>query len=313
MSSIKDKLKASQQGNNSGFPKLEIAHRIDVDKADDGRIIFSTYDSTQKKNVEVGQKIEGIYIGSCLHMSVFDPNMGKNGGSYNSTYYVQNDNLTMLMPTAKGWEVGIKGNKEAVVEWLGKRTTATPKIRQILLVLTEDGLIAINTNLSIAISQLKANGEALTERYIILTPALYNQNSTTIDAKAKGYLGKLANTNPPKYSEITAGGLIKEEDFESWGADKHIAAYAEWKKWMLAGKEAAPEQTEANTETIGGEPSNRMQPNQNLGKRGKVDVTEGMGGALPTEEYVGLPPIPPRYEADDLPFRYNPSLFKIDF
>lgn len=239
---------SQSQGTGESFPKLNIVRRIDL-KEHDGTPIFSMYDKESKTNVPVNAPIKGILIGQAMQMSSYSDNLGSKGGNYQSDYYLNNDNITLFAPSAKGYGIVAKGTKEDVEAFITKESTGLPKKKQILFVLTNIGLIAVATNLSISIDQINQLKDALKEKYIVLNPNIYNKDSKTISKRAKEYLGKFASKNPPKFAEITVGELITESDWEQWNAPATINEFFVWREWKLNKKEeAVTEETQPVTE-----------------------------------------------------------------
>lgn len=240
MSNIKEKLKESQGGGNAA-PKLNLYQRIAI-KDNNGIPCFTVYDKDQKANVIIEAPIKGILIGQAMEASSYSDNLGSKGGNYTSSYYfTNNDKIALFAPTSKGYDVVCSGNMEEIEAFIKKESTGNLKKKQVLFVLNENGLIAVTTNLSIAIDQIRTNKEALSECYIILNPQLFAEDDTTITKKAKEYLGKFRTKNPPKYAAITVGELITEDDFQKWNTDNAIAEYALWKEFKTKGGEEKPE------------------------------------------------------------------------
>ncbi len=232
--SIKDRLKGSQ-GSGNAIPQLSIVKRISL-KEITGEVVFSEYDKDQKCNVEFPAPIVGILIGTAMEATSYSDDLGSKGGNYTSSYYfTNNDQIALFAPTSKGYEVVHKGNMDAIEAYIKTNSTGNLKKRQVLFILTEIGLLAISTNLSISIDQIRQNKEALQERYIVLNPKLFEESDTTISKKAKEYLGKFRQKNPPKFAAISVGDLISEPDFVSMGADEVIEEYKVWKEFKTKG------------------------------------------------------------------------------
>lgn len=249
MTSIKEKLQSSQ-GSANNIPKLDILHRITL-KENNGEVYFAVWDKAEKVNVQFPVPIEGILIGQAMEAISYSDNLGSKGGNYTSShYFTNNDAVALFAPSAKGYDVVHKGNMASIEAFVKENSTGNLKKKQVLFVLTQEGLLAISTNLTIAIDQIKTNKEALSERYVILHPQLYNATDKTISARAKGFLGKLVKTNPPKFATISVGELISEEDFTDWKAEEMIANYSKWKEFKIKGgveKENNEEYTEPST------------------------------------------------------------------
>jgi len=264
MSTIKDALRTSQ-GSGNALPQLNIAKRISL-KEIGGEVVFSYYDKEIKENVEYPSPIVGILIGQAMEASSYSDNLGSKGGNYTSSYYfTNNDTIALFAHTPKGYEVVHKGNMEAIEAYIKKESTGNLKKKQVLFILTAEGLIAVSTNLSIAIDQVRTNKEELSEKYLVLTPMLFE------------YLGKFRQKNPPKYAEISTGKFISELDFDKWGAPKMIAEYKAWKEFKTKGGVEQPE-TSDQPKVNYSAPANRMQPNKEaenvFQKKNKQHTTE---------------------------------------
>ena len=262
--SIKDRLKDSQ-GTGNAAPKLDLVMRIEI-KDNKNVPAFVRWDKETKENVVVPPPIEGILIGQAMEASSYSDNLGKNGGNYKSSYYFKNDDtIALFAPTAKGYEVVCKGTMPVIEKYINENSTGNLKKKQVLFVLTEIGLIAISTNLSIAIDQITQNKEALQERYIVLTPKLFDESDKSISKRAKEYLGKFRKKNPPKHASISVGEPITLENFEGWETDKFIEAYKEWKQYKSTHvdapvepkeeKEAKPSKGKVDAEAEGWNPN----------------------------------------------------------
>lgn len=239
MSSFKDRLKESQ-GQGSSFPRLPVVHTVELKEAGTD-IEFQVYDKDQKANVKYADVISGILIGTAMQVSSYSDNLGRNGGQYKSDFYVNNKNVVLFGPTAKGYEVMCKGTMDEVEKYINDNSTGSAKKRQAIFVLTPAGLLAVVTNLSIAIDQIGKYREELTEKQIVLTPTLFNEKDESISKKAKEYLGKFRQKNPPKYAAISIGQPITEELWEALKADYVIEQFTAWKKYKEAGGQQVQE------------------------------------------------------------------------
>jgi len=178
--------------------------RISI-KQSDGKAYFVYYDKELKENLAVPE-IEGVILGTAMSISSFDTNYGKNGSTWNSHYIFDFDKVRIFAPN--GDKQPIMKYQEAI-DWLGKETKATVKKRTVYFVLTHEGILAVYTNPTIAIEQLSK-----TEwRYSVvkLTPLIYNPGTAKLSKKAVDYLGKLANTNPPLYADLTVSQPITDD------------------------------------------------------------------------------------------------------
>lgn len=243
MSNFKDKLKQSQ-GQVNTYPKIPIFKTVELkDDDSNGAPSFCSYNKETKLNEFSTEIITGIFIGAAMQMSSYSDSLGRNGGQYKSEHYVNNNHpVSLFAPKGEKYESVFKGTAPEVEEFIGKNSTSTAKKRQVLYVLTSDGIVAVITNLSIAIDQLGVNREALQENFIVLTPALFNESMTTISKKAKEFLGKFRQKNPPKFADITVGQPIEEKDWNYMKADEAVDAYVNWRKFKEKGGEVKQEE-----------------------------------------------------------------------
>lgn len=252
------------QGQASAFPKLNIAYKIDL-KESNGQAVFSTFNKDTKENNIVDSPIQGIFIGAGMQMSSYSDNLGVRGGNYMSDYYFSNKNIVLFAPASKGYEVVCKGSSDYVEAYINRKSTSNPKKKQVLFILNESGLIAVITNLSIAIDQLTKNKEALGEKYIILSPQIFKESSQTISKKAKEYLGKFRTKNPPKYAEISVGEFITEKDWNDWNASeviKQFKAFKEYKSGTVEPLDIEPAKEETPAPKVDGKPEAKASPVQ---------------------------------------------------
>lgn len=235
MTTIKERLKSSQGSGNS-IPKLNIAERISLKESESSGPVFAVWDKDAKENKIYPAPISGILIGTAMEATSYSDHLGSKGGNYTSSYYFTNkEQIALFAPTPKGYEVVHRGDMDSLESYIKQHSTGNLKKRQVLFVLNENGLLAIATNLSIAIDQIRQHKEELTERYIHLHPVLFSENDNRISRKAKEYLGKFRTKNPPKFAAITVGELISEEDFQNWNAEAVIEEYNVWKEFKQKG------------------------------------------------------------------------------
>lgn len=281
MTSIKDELAGSQSGGSSDYPKLDVKMRIEVKSDDEGKVIFTYYDREDKENIPLDPQIlKGIYIGNAMSLSSYSDDLGPRGGSYKSAYYISKDNIALFEPSPQGMKIAVKGDMDAVEKYINDNGGAPAKKRQVLFLLTDIGLVAITTNLTIAIGQLKKFKEELTEKFMVLTPTLYDPDGSDVPGNAKKWLGKFAKTNKPKYASISVGDVIDLETYNKWGGSEQVASYKEWREFQDAGN---------SDDEVDGEESKEEQAEQT--KR------PDPGAGIPS-----IPPPPASDDEDDLPF-----------
>lgn len=245
--SFRDKLKKTQ-GTVTNYPKLDVFRRIDVKSveqvkevkdATSGEIhkitsrypVFQFYDPAKKDedckgHVRITGKIEGIYIGDAMHLTCYSNSLK---ASYSSDYYVSRENVTIFNPKGKKEYSGTLSGAES---WFASNTDGTPKKKKVLFVLTKSGLLAITTNMSIAIDQISANKKLLETNYISLLPSIYNPLSKTISVKCKKeYMeNDLVRKNPPTHAEINIGKAFTDEEANEMNIEKYLDMYEDWKE-----------------------------------------------------------------------------------
>lgn len=222
----REKLKESQGYRK--FVQLDVVKRIDLRQAEDKSPVFSYYNGTE--NVQFTDPIVGIFIGNAMVKTAYSDNIGSKGGTYRTNYHVSNKDMVLF----EGSHVVAKGDESVIADYILKNATGTMKKRMVFFVATHEGLVAIETNMTIGIDQLNKNRLQLLENEIIVNPKLYSPDDTEISNKAKGFLGKLAKTNPPKYAWITIGQPISDEMIELCNLDAHIDNFIKWKKFQTA-------------------------------------------------------------------------------
>jgi len=224
----RDKLKESQ-GDNQSFPKLIPDLFIEV-KDNNGVPSFSFWDKDLEKRKYNPKPIVGVLIGKCIAASIYDDQLGPKGGTYKSSYYLNNNNQIVLF--GNGGKIEVKGTIEDL-ERFANGCTGNLSKKQVLLVLTDNGLMAVSTNLTLSIGQLSSIGtDVFLDKNIILTPTLYNPDDIEISSKTKKYLGKFAATNKPKYASISIGGNI---DDTMQGLSEAADMFIEWRNHINKG------------------------------------------------------------------------------
>jgi len=238
MSKIEELLKRTQNSTKEG---LQIVARYKM-RAENNKVAFVQWNKEEMRNDVSYTPIKGIFIGENMQFGAFDQQYGKNGGSYVSTHYFSNKNrISLYSPSGK---VVLSGNMDKMIEWEKENRLQFKKIK-CLFVLTERGLIEIKTNVSIAIDQLKQHRESLKSNFIILAPKLYNREGVT--KSGQGFLGKLADTNPPKYADISVAETIPDNLITDWDMIKIIESWEEYVKG-INGVELEEDKVEEKTE-----------------------------------------------------------------
>lgn len=233
--SYKEKLKAAQT-TGTDYPKIEPSFFLKM-KEIEGKAVFAYWSKEKEKDIINSQPITGMLVGTAMNMEAYSDDLGRNGGSYKSTYYFNKSHqLGILAPKKDGFGIVFKGTAVEAETWLNKEAGTMPHKKAILFILTVKGeLIAVQTNLSIAIDQLNAfkGKETLFDNMITLTPRIFASDNKDISTKCKTILGKFASKNPPKYAEISVAGAITDEWIEEVNGETVIDKFAEWKKYVL--------------------------------------------------------------------------------
>jgi len=250
--SYKEKLKAAQT-TGTDYPKIEPAFFLKM-KEIEGKAVFAYWDKTAEKDIIIAKPITGMLIGTAMNMEAYSDDLGRHGGSYKSTYYFNKSHqLGILAPKKEGFGIVFKGTAAEAEVWLNKESGTQPHKKAIFFVLTVKGeLIAVQTNLSIAIDQLSVfkGKETLFDNLITLTPKIFSQDNKAISGKCKTILGKFASKNPPKYAEISVAGEITEEWIAEINGEAVIDNYAEWKKYVLDSNVGVEEKKEEEVDLV---------------------------------------------------------------
>lgn len=179
-------------------------------KVKDGKFFF--YNKEKGVNVEITKPIKNaVYLGEANQLSSFSPKLGNKGGSYNSAYYLKNDKISLY----SGSSLVTVGTKEEIAAYLNKVGADSPSVKKIIFLITETSLLAVETNMSLAIDQLTKSRNALAKNFIDLTPVVYSAQDQSISAKTHQLLGPLAAKNPPSFVRIDVKEELSE-DVSSW-------------------------------------------------------------------------------------------------
>lgn len=236
MSSYKEKLKASQ-GNSREFTKLPIVESYQIKEHPDTKEpLFLRWDKEageKGEHVYLKGSVEGVMIGNAMRMYAFDDELGKNGGNYFSDYYFNKDEVTLFKPGDKIVKA-VKGNLEEVIEWIAGNTTSRMAKKKVCIFLqTLDGLIEVQSNITIFIDQLKTcrrqaqSMDVFLERMMILTPSVWTPESN-VTKKAVDILGRFITKNPPKFADMVIGQPVPETWSEKLGEVADL--FIKWKK-----------------------------------------------------------------------------------
>jgi len=272
--SWKDDLKQAQSGGEGGsYPKLNISTYLDVKESGSGTA-FKYYVKEEKINKYIKAPISGVLIGKGFKCSAFDDNYGANGGTFKSSMYLSNKNITMFSPSGKD---RMTGSKEDISNWLiSQKIGDKVSVKMCLLVATRRGLIEIQTNASIAIDQLNNDiGEASFDHMMSFTPTVYSPETPGLK-KAKEHLGKFAATNPPKYASMAIGELITDAYAEEVNIEKFAKEFEVWKKFVTKGGVAEDETTEEPAQS-NSSPSQTVTPGFDQIPVGTPSISDNQG------------------------------------
>lgn len=232
--SWKDKMK---EGAGNIAPRFETI-RLEVKESLDSPTgyAFFKWDKATNENVLFANKIKGAIIGQAMSLNCFDSNFGKNGGSMRSNYIFDTNKVAVFGPAgARLFDGTLEDAKAFMTKVSGDRAS----VKKILFVSTEEGVVSISTNITIAIDQLKAIGLKVSTNMVELTPMVADFSNGTLSAKAVEILGKLAKKNPPKYTHIDCVEEITDEWAEANDLEAAIDAFIEYRNHNTT-KGAAP-------------------------------------------------------------------------
>lgn len=233
--SWKDKIKENQGGSTT--PKLG-AKAIQVKRTEDGEVMFATWDSENSTNI-YQKTITGVIVGQANKLSAFCPDLGKNGGQYQSGYYYSNENISV-------WGQGkpfYTGNFEGLLLALNSANADKPSKKKVLFVQTAEGMLALENNMVIGIDKLRQFQGELSENVFKFTAKEYDPKNPGIAPKSVEYLGKFANKNHPLYFDLEVDELITDDIADMLDLEKALDTYAEWKKFKMKGGEDVVEES----------------------------------------------------------------------
>ena len=120
-------------------------------------------------------------------------------------------NIVLFAPEKGSYKKVVSGTIKDVESYLVQVRSKQVSKKKVLFLLTKSGLIAISTNLSIAIDQHPKIKDELNTHQIVLTPKILSPEDTSISKKCREFLGKVIKENPPKYANMTVGNEITDE------------------------------------------------------------------------------------------------------
>ncbi len=111
-----------------------------------------------------------------------------------------------------------------------KELYTRPKHVMCLFLLTKDGLVEVQTNISIAIDLLKKVQSQTLDYQIVLTPTVYDKDAP-VSKPTMELLGPLAFKNPPTYAMITLGDPATDEVLKTLQAGKYAKLFNAYKEF----------------------------------------------------------------------------------
>jgi hypothetical protein len=227
----KQRMKAAQ-GSGQDYLKLDIAKRYELKEDESGNMAFRTYDKEKEENVFLNKPIKGVLLGSANIMTAFDDDLGSKGGTYTSTpYFTNSDHVAIMAPDKGGYKAFFKGTVPEAELWINANTTSQRATkRKILYVLNMQGIVSVETNMTIAIDQMGQLKDSLLDNFVKLTPMVYDPDNPGISKRAQEFLGKFARKNPPKYAKIELDKLITDEAWDALNGDDVLDHFLAWQK-----------------------------------------------------------------------------------
>jgi len=291
--SWKDRLQ-NAQGTKDAAPKLGVIMHLEIKKNEnrDNEPGFSY----SKKNESTGdwetkfihKPISGIYLGHSMRLTIFDDDLGKSGGTYKSDYYWDSKNVKLFNPISR--KVEVSGDMEEINKFAAK-CTGNPSKKQVIFLLTKQGIITVTTNLSIAIDQLgNISRDDKVGKLLVLSPSILNDDSA-VSNKAKGYLGKFIKKNPPLFADIKTGSEITDEDANIYRIEHYIDVFTTWLEYKQGVRETPGVIDGANPSSYNPHEINRLD-----------DDTDADNGEPFTSKQAPADVPSPEEEEDDLPF-----------
>lgn len=247
--SWKDKANATRENND--FPKFlsSVNLRVDVKGDDSGKIGFRYYERDEAtgdgENKFIYQSVKGVLIGEAMRLEVFDQDLGKNGGTMQSSIFFTKEDKGVCFSMGKNV---MKGVINDIKDFMAKESGSVVKTKRIIFLLTEKGtLMEFNTNIVLAIADTKVMDGDYTDNYILLTPKEYVPEEHV--QKTKDHLGKFANKNRPKYAHIEFADVIPDT-VDGELLSKIFDDFGEFKEFTKAHGTTEEEETEKTQEEL---------------------------------------------------------------
>jgi hypothetical protein len=235
MTSIRDRFRNEAKQGGSNFTKLspDLTFEVKQNK-DTGQVSFVYYDKEKKENRSIVKPIEGALIGRCMQASWFDANIGQRGGNWQTSFFYTKDKVVLFKPGSTGYEKVMDGTFDEIDSYVRSRgVTATAKKAQVLFVKIKGTekplLVAVKTNLSIAITQLNGVTREMPFDYFVkLTPVAYEEGQVEFSKKTTQSTKNLMRTNPPKYASISFQKPMNDIEFDLLGAGESMETFQKW-------------------------------------------------------------------------------------
>lgn len=237
MTNYRDKLKESQ-GEGSDIPRLDVDLHLEMKQSPNGKSSFRWWDGEKKQAMHSTKPITGILIGAAMVAEGFSRDLGNKGGTYKTSFYFTKKDSVALFGDGR---VAAKGTMEEIENWVSMNTSEKKlSKKRVLFIKTKQGFVAIATNLSLAIDNIKKfDRETFLDYAITLTPQLYAPDDTAISQNChEKYLGPLAATNPPTFAVISKGEAITDEMAAELNIEPFIDMYKAFKKYQTGGNDA---------------------------------------------------------------------------
>lgn len=220
--SYKDLLNQSQ-GQSKSFATFQRT-RVSI-KDIDKKYFFTTYNKETKSH-DTLKAPQGVFMGTAMAFDCFDPGFPPKGGTYRSApYFSKKDTITLFDPTGK---VAKRGSYEEIEKHLNDNHVPVKK-KMLIYLATEDGVLEIESNISVTIDLTSQHRDKLKTNIVKLTPTLLDVKGGDVSKKTVDILGKLAMRNPPKYAKFEFGPEITDSYANSIGLEDKLKSFIAWK------------------------------------------------------------------------------------
>lgn len=243
-------LLGKSQGTAKTFPKFtpDKLFETKASSQDPKKGVFRFYDKNEedkdKRVKEYAFPIKGILIGVANQGEAYCSSLGSKGGTFMTSMYLRNDNMVLF----GGGNKVCEGDISTIEAYLSSQGAERLSKKQVYFVLVKDKynggiVIAVKTNMSIAIDHMNKYGKELKSKMIHLTPKVYEQGSGDVSEKALKHLGALIKRNPPAYANVTVGEEITMDMLNELGGVGVINDFVKWKEFILDGGKENVEET----------------------------------------------------------------------